>query len=120
MRLPAPVKTVTHMRREQDGGVDVALQAHVIAQAPTRVAHVDRPVDADDIDAGGLDALQQAAAAIGVQRQRYGRVRRLDLLYDALQVGAGPAVPLAWGQLPAPGVEDLYSEGMGAQGSVVM
>ena len=67
------------------------------AQPPPRVRHVDGPVQPDDVGAGGAHALQQAPAAIGVQRDRRLRVPRLHRPDDVLQVRPGPLVPLLQG-----------------------
>ena len=56
------------------------------AQAAAGVAHVDGPVEADDVGAGGAHALQQAAAAVGVQRDGHRRVALLHGADDVLDV----------------------------------
>ena len=76
------------------------LHGLVGAQPPPRVRHVDGPVQADDVGAGGAHALQQPPAAVGVQRDGRLRVPRLHRPDDVLQVRPGPLVPLLQGGSP--------------------
>jgi hypothetical protein len=71
------------------------LHLHTLArlQARSRVGHVHCPVQADHVYPGRPQALHQAAAAHGVQRQRHMRTLRLCLAHDARDVRPRPAVP---------------------------
>jgi hypothetical protein len=94
------------------------LHSHPWPQPPPRVRHVDRPVQPDDVGPCRRHALQQAAAAVGVEREGDARVARLDGRDHAREVGAGPAVPLARRELAAPAVKDLDGLGVGGLGRV--
>ena len=85
-------------RREEHGGIDVPLN-RLIAHSAAAVLHVDGPVEADAVHAGGGHALEQTARAVGVEGQGHARVGGAHLVHHLLNVGLAPLLPHVRGQL---------------------
>ena len=92
---------------KEHSGIHVALHGHVGPETGAGVSHVDRPVEADRVDACGPHALQEASAAVGIEGQGDVGVFRLAGVDNLLDVGLRPLLPEVRGELPSPRVEDL-------------
>mmetsp|Transcript_44025 Transcript_44025/g.84115 ORF Transcript_44025/g.84115 Transcript_44025/m.84115 type:complete len:241 (+) Transcript_44025:202-924(+) len=95
--------------RKQHHWVHISLESDVISQPGAAVRHVDAPVQADAVHARGCHTLQQAPAAVGVQRERRVRVGLLHSLDHLHDVRLGEDLPVGRSELPTPRVKDLHA-----------
>ncbi|ABA47710.1 hypothetical protein BURPS1710b_0171 [Burkholderia pseudomallei 1710b] len=97
-------------RREQDRRIEIALQRDAPRDALARAAEVDRPVEADRIDARRRELLEPEPAALRERDRRHARavVLALELREHASDVVEREALIGAVGERAAPRIEDHH------------
>ena len=103
-------------RGEEDSGVHVALDGDVGAELLAEGAHVDAPVDAEDVGTGAGDSGEKVVGGFGVIDD--GSLWVADARAEIISCTAGRAklFVIAEGEFAAPGVEEL--DGGGACGDL--
>jgi len=89
-------------RGEKDGGVDVSLQGDVGAELRAKVAHVNAPIDTQNVCAGTGNGGEKMMRSLGVIDDRRGSREGRD---DFLEGWESEVFVVAEGEFAAPGVE---------------